>query len=76
MRVGQSRKLSLVEQVCRCICGLFLGFAANFLLLPLWGFQPTVEDSIGMAATFFIISIINGYVWRRLFNGVGEHVHE
>ena len=69
---GQSRKMSLTESVTNTAVGFWINTLANyFLILPLFGFRPSVLDSMGMSILFTILSVGRNYVLRRFFNAVG-----
>ena len=68
----QSRKMSLVESVCNVTVGILVAFCANMLVLPLFGYQVSYMDGIGIALVFTVISLVRSYIVRRLFNRMGR----
>lgn len=71
---GQKKKHSLLEVVINTIIGYLIACFANYYLLPLWGYKVSVQDSMTIAILFTIISVLRGYLLRRLFNLL--HVYE
>lgn len=66
MRPHQTRRGSLLEALANVAVGLGVGFAANLLVLPAWGYPVTLGDAAGMSAAFTAISIARSYVIRRV----------
>ena len=65
----QSRRGSAVEAVANTAAGFGINFAANWFLLPLFGFTSlTLRDNFIIGALYTGISIARGYVLRRVFN--------
>lgn len=63
----QSRVMSLVEVVTGSVIAFAVAIWANYAVMPLFGFQVNVKQSVAMTALFTIISIIRSYLVRRLF---------
>ena len=63
----QSRAMSLLESSFNVLIGFGISFAANLLVLPLFGYHVTIRDSLAIGVIFTIISIARGYIVRRLF---------
>lgn len=64
----QTRLQSLVESTAGTLIGFGVSTLANYLILPLFGYNATALDSIGMGLIFTVISFIRSYFVRRLFN--------
>lgn len=64
----QTRKQSVVETIAGTVIGYVVAVIANAIVLPLFGYQTTVGDNMGIAVVFTIISLLRGYAVRRLFN--------
>lgn len=65
---GQSRKASLAEAILNTMIGFWISVLANLLLLPLWGFQVSLTQSIEIGIAFTFVSIARSYILRRAFN--------
>lgn len=68
----QTPRQSVVETVVSVAIGLVVAFTVNMLVLPAFGFEATAGDSIGIAAIFTAVSVVRGYLVRRMFN----HLHK
>lgn len=64
----QSRFMSLVEVILGTLIGLTVATAANYWVLPQFGFTPSLGESLEIAIIFTVISVLRGYFVRRLFN--------
>jgi len=68
-----SRKKSIVEIGTGKMVSFTVGYFINLLILPLFGIP---QDSHGVFVTvsgiFVGIATVRSYLWRRLFNRLGE----
>jgi len=65
----QSRKMSIVEQICNVGSGYLISLLVwAYIVVPYWNLEVTVHDNLTITAVFTIVSIVRGYLWRRLFN--------
>lgn len=64
----QSRLGSLIEACINVAIGFWINFAANMLILPLFGWQVTVTQNLALGAIYTGISIARSYAVRRWFN--------
>ena len=70
MRVGQSRRWSLIETTTNTV----VGFAGSYLLMAyavpaIWpNIQPSQGQSFAVVVLFTVWSLIRGYGLRRFFN--------
>ncbi len=60
--------MSLIESVASTLLGYSVATAANFYILPLFGYPVTFRDASSIGVIFTVISLIRGYAVRRLFN--------
>lgn len=68
--IRQSRKESAVEAVLNVGSGFILAMLAwQLVVAPLWGYEVTLLDNVGLTAIFTVISVVRGYLWRRYFEG-------
>ena len=71
--MSQSRMESLVEKLCDVGSGMILAYLLTLYALPvLFGFQTDYTSSFLITLFYTSISVVRGYLWRRLFNGRGE----
>lgn len=66
--MGQSRWGSLFESFVNVAIGFLVGFAANVIVLPAFGYPVTLGDAAWISVAFTVISLVRGYFVRRLFN--------
>lgn len=64
----QTRLGSLIEALMNVAIGLLVSVAANAIVFPSFGFQPTVGENLAISLIYTAISIARQYVLRRLFN--------
>lgn len=67
---GQSKKASMVEACINISVGIGVAFSANMIVLPLYGYNLTTQDNLGITAIFTAISFIRSYSLRRIFNRI------
>ena len=66
----QSRLGSLIEALFNVAIGFGINFTANLVILPIFGFNVTPADALGIGVFFTAISIARSYVIRRWFNAM------
>lgn len=65
----QSKRGSLIEQVCNVGSGFFVAFLVwQCIAAPLYGIDLSLRNNLGITLIFTVVSILRGYVWRRVFN--------
>ncbi|MBX9635202.1 MAG: hypothetical protein K2X44_09495 [Magnetospirillum sp.] len=69
---GQSRRMSVVETLFNVSSGVVLSLIVGQVVYPLFGYAVTLKDNFGLTIVFTVVSILRGYVWRRVFN----HLHQ
>jgi uncharacterized membrane protein (DUF485 family) len=69
-RVMQTKLGSFVEASANIAVGFGINFAANLLVLPLFGYQVTPSHAFGIGIVLTGISLARSYVLRRWFNGL------
>jgi hypothetical protein len=69
--MAQTKKGSIAEVAANLAVGYTINFAANMVILPLFGFQTlTVGKNLMIGVLFTFVSIARRYVLRRWFNGL------
>lgn len=68
----QSRLASAFEALTNVIVGYFVAVAANFAVLPFFGFDVSASDGFLIGLIFTIISLVRSYLLRRLFNSISS----
>ena len=63
----QSRAASLIEACTGTMIGYAVSVLATLIVLPWFGLAPAAADAFGISAAFTLISVLRGYLLRRLF---------
>jgi hypothetical protein len=64
----QKRRHSLLEAAVSTTIGFVVAYAANLIVLPLFGYTPGLIENIWLTTIYTVISVFRGYFVRRLFN--------
>jgi len=69
--MNQTKIDSFIEQVFNVGSGFILAALTwEFIIRPLLTTQNlTVDNTLPIVTIFTFISVVRGYVWRRIFNG-------
>jgi hypothetical protein len=69
--MAQTKTGSVVEAVANIGVGFGVNYAANLVILPLFGFDSlTWDKNLLIGALYTVISLVRSYVIRRWFNGL------
>ncbi len=63
----QTKKKSLIESTVQTLIGLGTSILVQITIYPLMGIPVSFEQNLIITAVFFIVSIVRGYLVRRLF---------
>ena len=64
----QTRMESGIEAVCNVGSGFFVALLVwQFIAAPIWGYEVTLLDNLGLTTIFTVVSVVRSYVWRRFF---------
>lgn len=66
--MAQTRRQSLTEVVAGVVIGYVVALAANAVIFPRYGFQPSLASNLEITALYTVISMARGYSVRRFFN--------
>lgn len=64
----QKRKHSFIEAVISTVVGFFLTLLVQAIVFPLYDIHTTHSENLQITGVFTIVSVIRGYVLRRIFN--------
>lgn len=67
MPVRQSQFMSMVETITNTIVGYALAVATQFVVFPIFDLRVGVIENLGIGLIFTAVSIVRGYVLRRIF---------
>jgi len=65
--VTQSRLMSLVEAIANVAVGFGVAVATQIAAFPLFGLAVSLGDNLAIGCIFTVMSLIRGYLLRRLF---------
>ena len=60
---------SFMESLINVLIGFWINFAANLIILPMFGFSSlTLHDNLLIGVIYTVISVVRSYAIRRWFN--------
>ncbi len=63
----QSKIMSMVETCLNTAVGFGIAMLTQILVFPLFGYSPPLSTNFKIALIFTVVSIVRGYLLRRLF---------
>ncbi len=66
--MNQTRLGSLIEAGINVLIGFAINMAANFVILPLVGFEITLAQNLFIGVLYTLVSVARSYIVRRWFN--------
>lgn len=63
----QSKRGSMIESFVGTFIGIITSILTQAIVYPLYGFEVTFSQNIGITAIFTIVSLVRGYLVRRMF---------
>ena len=66
----QTKKMSLIETLSSVAIGYVISLALQMIIFPIFGINVSLTDNLIIGLFFTAISIIRGYLVRRLFNWI------
>ena len=64
----QTRLGSFIEAWVNVLIGFGINYAANLVILPLFGFHVTMGQAFNIGLLFTVVSVARSYFVRRWFN--------
>ena len=64
----QSKKQSLIETVISTFIGLAVSFLTQIIVFPIYNLEVNFSQNLQITLIFTIVSILRGYIVRRVFN--------
>lgn len=65
---GQSRPMSVLEIILSTLIGYIIAVTMQEIVFPKFGLHVTLLNNLKLGALFTIVSVIRGYIFRRIFN--------
>ena len=66
----QNKKQSLIESITGTFIGLLTSFLIQLFIYPFLKIPVSIGQNLIITLVFFIVSILRGYLVRRLFNKI------
>ena len=63
----QSRRMSLIEAATNVIVGYALAVGLQIAVFPVFGIHIALGDKLAIGLAFTGVSLVRGYVLRRMF---------
>ena len=63
----QSRRMSLIETLTSIAIGFVVSMLVTALVMPHFGFHPSIGENATITSIFTVTSIARGYLVRRFF---------
>lgn len=67
----QSRATSFTKSLVSTAVGFVVALGANALVLPLFGFSPSLSQNFAITCVYTVISVARGYLLERAFEAMG-----
>ncbi len=72
MNSGQSPEFSALEALTGTVVGFVLSIGMQRLLFPSLGLDLALAENALVSSAFTALSLVRGYVLRRIFNRYGD----
>lgn len=72
MSAGQTKRGSLAEALVGTAIGFAVSWAATPPILALFGYQAGAGTAFGITVVYTALSVVRGYLVRRLFNHLAK----
>ena len=66
----QSRTMSMVEAVTNVVVGYALAIATQIVVFPWFGIETGLAEHLTIGLAFVGVSLVRGYLLRRLFEAI------
>ena len=66
----QSRFMSMVEAVTNVVVGYVLAIATQVVVFPWFGIEAGLAEHLTIGLAFVGVSLVRGYLLRRLFEAI------
>jgi hypothetical protein len=64
----QTKVISFVESVVNVASGFVISLILwQWVVAPAFGYEVTIVTNLQLTSIFTIVSVLRGYIWRRLF---------
>lgn len=66
----QSRRMSFIESATNVVVGYVLAIFTQLAVFPLFGLEAALSEHLAIGLAFVGISLVRGYLLRRLFERI------
>ena len=66
----QSRTMSMVEAATNVVVGYVLAIATQIIVFPWFGIETGLAEHLTIGLAFVGVSLLRGYLLRRLFEAI------
>jgi hypothetical protein len=66
----QSRTMSFLEATTNVVVGYVLAIATQLVVFPLFGLEAALVEHLAIGLAFLCVSLVRGYLLRRLFETI------
>ena len=66
----QSRTMSMVEAAANVVVGYVLAIATQIVVFPWFGIETGLPEHLTIGIAFVGVSLVRGYLLRRLFESI------
>lgn len=66
----QSRTMSMVEAAANVVVGYVLAIATQIVVFPWFGIETGLPEHLMIGLAFVGVSLVRGYLLRRLFEAI------
>ena len=66
----QSRAMSLIEAIANVVVGYVLAIATQIVVFPWFGIETGLAEHLTIGLAFVGVSLVRGYLLRRLFEAI------
>lgn len=68
--MGQTKLESFIESVCNVGSGFIIAALTwHYIVTPIFGYENDTGRTLKVTLIFTVVSVIRGFIWRRIFNG-------
>ena len=67
-RIGQNKKMSLIESVTSVLAGYILTVLIQYFLYPVFGINIPATDALLISVFIVLIAFVKNFGVRRVFN--------
>ena len=68
----QSRSMSFIEATANVVVGYVLAIVTQLIVFPWFGLEAALVEHLAIGFAFVGVSLVRGYVLRRIFERLGR----